>query len=144
MRQKIIFSCWIFLKPSRTVKTHNKFNDDLACRNKTISFEVLTAVVVQTSFFWDMTPGSPLEGNQHYEGTFHLHLQGRRINKPAWSRSQAEVGSQWITWHHIPEDRTPLELLHMDWHKEINRLRKHLPVSKIQTLPCTIGQKAPC
>jgi hypothetical protein len=44
-----------------------------------VRFEVLTAVVMKSSIFWDITPCSPLKFSRHFGGTYRLHLQGRRI-----------------------------------------------------------------
>jgi hypothetical protein len=48
-------------------------------------FEVFTAVVMKSIIFWDMTPCSLLSFNRCFEGTYRLHLQGRRnrFGKPA-------------------------------------------------------------
>jgi hypothetical protein len=45
-----------------------------------VEYEVLTAVVLKSSFFWDITSCSPLKVNRHFGGTCHLHLQGQRIS----------------------------------------------------------------
>jgi hypothetical protein len=45
-----------------------------------VGFEVLTAVVMKSSMFWDITPCNPLEINRRFGGTF-LHLQGRRMSQ---------------------------------------------------------------
>jgi hypothetical protein len=44
---------------------------------KLVGFEVLTAVVMKSSIFWDITPCSPLKVNQRFGGTYRLHLQCR-------------------------------------------------------------------
>jgi hypothetical protein len=44
-------------------------------------FEVLTAVVMKDSVFWDMTPYSPLKVNRRLGGTCRLLLQGRSITQ---------------------------------------------------------------
>jgi hypothetical protein len=44
-----------------------------------VGFEVFTAVVLKSIFFWDMTPCSALSGTRRFGGTYRLHLQGRRI-----------------------------------------------------------------
>jgi hypothetical protein len=44
-------------------------------------FEVLTAVVVKSSIFRDITPCSPLKVRRSLEGTCRLHLQGGRISQ---------------------------------------------------------------
>jgi hypothetical protein len=50
-----------------------------------VQFEVLTAVVMKSSIFWDITPCNPL--------------------KVTRCSSETSVDSQRITWHYIPEDR---------------------------------------
>jgi hypothetical protein len=44
-------------------------------------FEILTAMVVKISIFWDITLCSPLKVNLRFGGICRLHLQGRRISK---------------------------------------------------------------
>jgi hypothetical protein len=46
--------------------------------SKLPGFEVFTAVVMKNIIFWDMTPYSPLSFHRWFEGTYRLHLQGRR------------------------------------------------------------------
>jgi hypothetical protein len=41
-----------------------------------VGFEVLTAVVMKSSVFWDITPCSPLKVNRCFGGTYRIHLQG--------------------------------------------------------------------
>jgi hypothetical protein len=51
-----------------------------------LGFEVLTVVVMKSTIFWDITPVSPLSVNRRFEGTYRLHLQGRKnkfSKKPA-------------------------------------------------------------
>jgi hypothetical protein len=51
-----------------------------------VGFEVLTAVVMKSTIFWDITPCSPLSVNQRFGVTYYLHLQGRKnmlSKKPA-------------------------------------------------------------
>jgi hypothetical protein len=43
-----------------------------------VRFEVLTAVVMKSSIFWDITPCSPLNVNRRFGGKYRL-LQGRRV-----------------------------------------------------------------
>jgi hypothetical protein len=43
-----------------------------------VGFEVLTAVVMKSTIFWDMTLCSPLKINRRFGRTYRLHLQGRR------------------------------------------------------------------
>jgi hypothetical protein len=45
---------------------------------KCVGFEVLTAVVMNSTIFWDIMPCSPLSVNRRFGGTYYLHLQGRK------------------------------------------------------------------
>jgi hypothetical protein len=49
-------------------------------RAQYVGFEVLTAVVMKNTFFWDITPRSPLKFKWSCRGKYCLHLQCR-INK---------------------------------------------------------------
>jgi hypothetical protein len=51
-----------------------------------VGFEVLTAVVMKT--FWDITPCSQLNVDQHFGGTYRFHLQSQRISQ---ARNQRET-----------------------------------------------------
>jgi hypothetical protein len=46
-----------------------------------VGFEVLAAVVMKSTIFWHITSCSPLSVNRRFGGTYHLHLQGVRINR---------------------------------------------------------------
>jgi hypothetical protein len=48
--------------------------------------EVLSAVVMKTAVFWDITPCSPLKVNRRFGGTYLLHLQGPRISRARYQR----------------------------------------------------------
>jgi hypothetical protein len=41
-------------------------------------FEVLTAVVMKSTIFWDITPCSPVKVNRRFGRIYRLHLQGRK------------------------------------------------------------------
>jgi hypothetical protein len=59
-----------------------------------VGFEVLTAVVMKSNIFWDITPCSLLKVNRRFGGTHHLHLQGQKMNRAKYqreSRWQAEL-----------------------------------------------------
>jgi hypothetical protein len=45
---------------------------------RTVGLEVLTAVVMKSTTFWDIMPCSPLSVNRHFGGTYRLYLQGRK------------------------------------------------------------------
>jgi hypothetical protein len=54
-----------------------------------VGFDVLTAVVMKSTIFWDTTPCSPLSVNRRFGVTHHLHLQDRKnklSKKPAWKQ----------------------------------------------------------
>jgi hypothetical protein len=53
---------------------------------KDVGFEVLSAVVMKRTIFWDIAPCSPLKVNRRFGGTYPFHLQGRKnklSKKPA-------------------------------------------------------------
>jgi hypothetical protein len=59
-----------------------------------VGSEVLTAVVIRSSIFWDIRPYSPLKVNRRFGGTCRLHFQGRKISQARnhlESRWQAEL-----------------------------------------------------
>jgi hypothetical protein len=56
-----------------------------------IASEVLTAVVVKSSNFWDIALCSSLKVNQCFRGTCYLSLQSQRISQ---ARNQCEAGSK--------------------------------------------------
>jgi hypothetical protein len=43
-----------------------------------VQFEVLAAVVIKNTVFWDITPCRLLSVNRRFGGIYHLHLQGRK------------------------------------------------------------------
>jgi hypothetical protein len=55
-----------------------------------VGFEVLTAVVMKNSIFWDTAPCSPLKVSRCFEGRCRLHFQGRRI-----SQARNQHDSRW-------------------------------------------------
>jgi dolichol kinase len=63
-----------------------------------VGFEVLTAVVMKSAIFWDITPCSPLKVNRRFGGTCLLHLQGRRISR---ARNERESRALFATCFHI-------------------------------------------
>jgi hypothetical protein len=83
-----------------------------------IWFNDLTAVVMKSSIFWDITPCSPLKINRLFEGTHRLHLQGRI----SWVRYQRE-GSLLATCFHAgvflglsqPEDGGNMFIRNVGW-----------------------------
>jgi hypothetical protein len=59
-------------------RVYERFAGAEECRNE--GFEVLTAVVMKSTIFWDLMLCTLLKVNQHFRGTCHLHLHGRRIS----------------------------------------------------------------
>jgi hypothetical protein len=54
-------------------------------------FEVLTAVVMNNTTFWDITPCSPLSVNRRFGGTYRLHLHGRKNKLNKIQRESFEI-----------------------------------------------------
>jgi hypothetical protein len=50
-------------------------------RDITVGFEVLTAVVIKSTTFWDIAPCNQLKVSLCFGGIYHLHLQGQRISR---------------------------------------------------------------
>jgi hypothetical protein len=50
-------------------------------RSTIVGFEVLTAVVMKSTIFWDIMPRIPLKVNRRFGGTYSLYLQGREISR---------------------------------------------------------------
>jgi hypothetical protein len=64
---------------------------------KFVGFEVLTAVVIKSTIFWDITPCGPLKANWRFGGTYLLRLQGRRISRTRNQQSSAcHLLSRWF------------------------------------------------
>jgi hypothetical protein len=67
---------------------------------KYVGFEVLTEVVMKSTVFWYITPCSPLKVNRNFGGTYHHHLQGRRI-----SGAISQHESRWLSRTYVPPKR---------------------------------------
>jgi hypothetical protein len=53
-------------------------NIDNQQRSRCEQSKVLTAVVINNTIFWNITPSSPLSVNRHFGETYRLHPQGRK------------------------------------------------------------------
>jgi hypothetical protein len=49
--------------------------------NGLVGIEVLTAMVVDSFIFWDITPFGPVEVNRRFGETYCLQLQGRKVSQ---------------------------------------------------------------
>jgi hypothetical protein len=67
--------------------------------NKTVIFEVFTAVVMKSIIFWDMTPCSLLSFIRRFGWTYCLNME-------EICSSERSVETQQTTRRHIPEDDT--------------------------------------
>jgi hypothetical protein len=47
---------------------------------KYLGFEVLLALVMKSTTFWDIAQCSPLKVNRRFGGTYRLHLQDQKIS----------------------------------------------------------------
>jgi hypothetical protein len=82
-----------------------------------VGIEVLTAVIMKSTIFWDITPCSPLSVNRRFAGTYRLHLHGQRNNfSKVWGSHRDGYEHYYLltpcsrvvnfyrtTQHHIPE-----------------------------------------
>jgi hypothetical protein len=74
-----------------------------------VGFGVLTAVVMKTIIFWDITPRSPLNVNRRFGGIYLVHLQGRRISQ-ARNHSVCHLLSSWFLIRLISLKPTSLQV----------------------------------
>jgi hypothetical protein len=63
-----------------------------------VGFDVLTAVLMKNTVFWDIMPCSPLKINGRFGGIYHLHLQGS--NKPNKIPASKQVAIRLATCFH--------------------------------------------
>jgi hypothetical protein len=85
-----------------------------------VGFDVLIAVVIKWTIFWDIKLCSLLKVNWLFRGTYRPHLQGQRISHTGnqyenrLQASKPSVGFQWTTRCYIPEDSTDYFSLWID------------------------------
>jgi hypothetical protein len=79
--------------PKKLSRIHNMFSD--GSKSKTcllryctpkVRVDCLTAVVMNSTIFWDITPCSTLKVNRHFGGIYRLHLQSRKISRARYQR----------------------------------------------------------
>jgi hypothetical protein len=78
-----------------------------------IEFEVLTAMVMKSSIFWDITPCSPLKVNCFRE-TCHLQLQGWRISQARDQHATVFLLVFCVSFF-SPEERGDMFLQNVGW-----------------------------
>lgn len=74
-------------------------------RNLYVGSEVLTAMAMESSVFWGITPCSPMEVSRRFGGKFQLHLEGLRLNQAVNKHERGSKQSA-FTGRCIPESRT--------------------------------------
>jgi hypothetical protein len=67
----------IYLEKHRHGKPRRRWEDNIKVN---VGFDVLTAVFMKSSIFWNIIPCSTLKINQHFGGKIRLYLQYRIIN----------------------------------------------------------------
>jgi hypothetical protein len=78
---------------------------------KLLGFQVLRAVVMKSSIFWDITPCSPLKDNLRFGGTCRLQLLEKLIIRP-WRRHvppKSRLTFNGLQRRYIPKRRSILE-----------------------------------
>jgi hypothetical protein len=77
-------------------QTNNQIGGSLGPRDGLskilVGIEVVTAMIMKSPNFWDITFCSPLKVNRRFGGTCRLHLQSRRISQ---ARIEHEAGSKY-------------------------------------------------
>jgi hypothetical protein len=86
-----------------------------------VGIEVLTAVVMKSTIFWDITPCSLLKVNRRFGGTYRLHLQGRRTSRasnlpPAFTLVSCSVHSSTLKMEAICSSETSIDFQRTTWH----------------------------
>jgi hypothetical protein len=81
-----------------------------------VGFDVLTAVVMKSSIFWDITPCSSLKDNRHFGGTYRLHLHGRRKSRASLALLDSYFQAGFLIGLLFdPEDGGDMFLRNVDW-----------------------------
>jgi hypothetical protein len=66
------------------------------CNYSAVGFEDLTAAVMKSSVFWNITPCSQLKVNRGFGETCHLNLQGRRMSRARNELLSRHILRPWI------------------------------------------------
>jgi hypothetical protein len=79
--------------PHYIPQEHQRRHDfSLENNQKTVAFQIPTAVAVKSSVFWDIPSCGLVKVNRHFGGTYRLHLQGRRVSQAASKQSLPDAG----------------------------------------------------
>jgi hypothetical protein len=62
-----------------------------------VGFEVLTAVVMKSTVFWDITLCSPLKVNRRFGGTYCIHLQCWSISRAKYKCENRWQAEPWLS-----------------------------------------------
>jgi hypothetical protein len=94
-----LFMAWCLIKHTDKFAFTLQSQHAYPCRNEIllVRFEVLTAVFMESTIFWDIKPCSPLKVNRCFGATYRHHLQGRisraRNQRKAGGKQSSEYGS---------------------------------------------------
>jgi hypothetical protein len=72
-------------------------------------FVVLTALVMKSSTFWDITLCSPLEVNRRFGESCRLHPQGKKLAKQETSVNQVANRALLATWFTLVSSTLKME-----------------------------------
>jgi hypothetical protein len=77
-------------KPFRYRTSMDSFLYSTKNKTKSFEFEILTAAVMESSIFWDITPCNPVRVCRRLGGKNSFHLEGQRVSQ---ARNQHEAGT---------------------------------------------------
>jgi hypothetical protein len=115
----------MFLKYSLSIHDDGIHINVVTIRTLYVGFEVLTAVVMKSTIFWDITPCCPLKVNRRFGGTYRLFsacfhagscsAYSSTLKMEAICSSETSVEFQPTTWRYIPEESTLRTLQYAWW-----------------------------
>jgi hypothetical protein len=115
-RERLLGNPMLFSKVRGLLSLGKKWN--IQTNKEHVGFEVLTAVVIKSSVFWDMTQCSPLKVDRRFRGTCPLHRQCWRVSQREISVKQATIFAsltlqpwRW-RWQFTPKRRLTFNGLH--------------------------------
>jgi hypothetical protein len=119
MSKNSLFS-WKSVPFSSSKCSHRRLFKNLnikVCKNINfhVGFEILTAMVMQSTIFRDIMSCSPLKVNRRYEGTYRPNLHGRRINRAGYLLVTCFHASVSFALFLDPEDVSNIFLRNFGW-----------------------------